>query len=89
MFKLFKYFKGKTFGVLASAVLLIFLSSLFHIIQPIFVNWCISIVGAINNPAAAGEPGHGHPGGHRLRQRARPEGIHAGQTHPAAGKHRD
>ena len=56
MFKLFKYFKGKTFGVLASAVFLIFLSSLFHIIQPIFVNWCISIVGAINNPAAAGEP---------------------------------
>lgn len=56
MFKLFKYFKGKTFGVLASAVLLIFLSSLFHIIQPIFVNWCISIVGAINNPTAAGEP---------------------------------
>lgn len=56
MLKLFKYFKGKTFGVLVSAVFLIFLSSLFHIIQPIFVNWCISIVGAINNPTAAGEP---------------------------------
>lgn len=56
MFRLFKYFRGKIFGLLAIAIILIFLSSLFHIIQPIFVNWCISIVGAINNPAAAGEP---------------------------------
>ena len=56
MFKLFKYFRGKTLGALVSTVLLIFLSSLFHIIQPIFVNWEVSIVGAINNPAAAGEP---------------------------------
>lgn len=56
MFKLFKYFRGKIFGVLAAAIILILFSSLFHIIQPTFVNWCITIVGAINDPAAIGKP---------------------------------
>lgn len=54
MFKLLKYFRGKIFGVLAIAIILIFLSSLFHIIQPTFVNWCITIVGAIS--AKTGKP---------------------------------
>lgn len=54
MFKLLKYFRGKIFGVLAIAIFLIFLSSLFHIIQPTFVNWCITIVGAIS--AKTGKP---------------------------------
>ena len=49
MIKLFKYFRGKSLVLLISAVVLIGLSSLFQIIQPMFLDWCINIVGGINS----------------------------------------
>ena len=49
MTNLFKYFKGKVLGLLIFSVFLICLSSLFQIIQPIFLNWCITIVSKINS----------------------------------------
>ena len=52
MTKLFKYFKGKVLGLLIFSVFLICLSSLFQIIQPIFLNWCITIVSKINSGSA-------------------------------------
>lgn len=49
MIKLFKYFRGKSLVLLISAVVLIGLSSLFQIIQPMFLDWCINIVGGIKS----------------------------------------
>ena len=49
MIKLFKYFRGKSLVLLISAVVLISLSSLFQIIQPMFLDWCINIVGGIKS----------------------------------------
>ena len=49
MTKLFKYFRGKSLILLISAVVLIGLSSLFQIIQPMFLDWCINIVGGIKS----------------------------------------
>lgn len=54
MFKLFKYFKRKALLILAGAIFLILLSTLFHIVQPTFVGWTIQIVKAINTKT--GEP---------------------------------
>ncbi len=51
MIKLFKYFRGKSLVLLTSAVVLIGLSSLFQIIQPMFLDWCINIVAGINSGA--------------------------------------
>ena len=51
MIKLFKYFRGKSLVLLISAVVLIGLSSLFQIIQPMFLDWCINIVAGINSGA--------------------------------------
>lgn len=49
MIKLFKYFRGKSLVLLIFAVVLIGLSSLFQIIQPMFLDWCINIVGGIKS----------------------------------------
>ena len=49
MVKLLKYFKGKALWLLIFSVFLICLSSLFQIIQPIFLDWCITIVSKINS----------------------------------------
>ena len=49
MIKLFKYFRGKSLVLLISSVVLIGLSSLFQIIQPMFLDWCINIVGGIKS----------------------------------------
>ena len=51
MIKLFKYFRGKSLVLLISSVVLIGLSSLFQIIQPMFLDWCINIVAGINSGA--------------------------------------
>ena len=49
MLKLFKYFRGKALALLIFAIVLITLSSFLQIIQPVFLDWCITIVAGINS----------------------------------------